>query len=96
MAASGQTPRDFGHRVRSHPMMMVTSQVKMRSGKQIDITFAGDMSETINFWRGPGAPRSQLASGSAPDRKDRAQKGSVRRCKGLRSQDLGGVSRPPT
>ncbi|MXZ19564.1 MAG: hypothetical protein F4205_09395 [Gemmatimonadetes bacterium] len=51
MAASGQTPRDFGHRVRSHPMMMVTSQVKMRTGKQINITFAGDMSETVNFWR---------------------------------------------
>ena len=51
MAASRQTPRDFGHRVRSHPLMMVTSQVKMRSGKRIDITFAGDMCETINFWR---------------------------------------------
>ena len=51
MAASRQTPRDFGHRVRSHPLMMVTSQVKMRSGKQIDITFAGDMCETLNFWR---------------------------------------------
>ncbi|MCY3546043.1 MAG: Z1 domain-containing protein [Gemmatimonadetes bacterium] len=51
MAASRQTPRDFGHRVRSHPMMMVTSQVKMRSGKKIDVTFAGDMCETINFWR---------------------------------------------
>lgn len=51
MAASNQTPRDFGHRVRSHPMMMVTSQVKMRSGKRIDITFAGDICETVNFWR---------------------------------------------
>lgn len=51
MAASGQSPRDFGHRVRSHPLMIVTSQVKMRSGKQIDVTYAGDMSETINFWR---------------------------------------------
>ena len=51
MAASRQTPRDFGHRVRSHPLMMVTSQVKMRNGRQIDITFAGDMCETINFWR---------------------------------------------
>ena len=51
MAASRQTPRDFGHRVRSHPLMMVTSQVKMRNGKQIDITFAGDVCETINFWR---------------------------------------------
>ncbi|MDE2822623.1 MAG: Z1 domain-containing protein [Chloroflexota bacterium] len=51
MAASGQTPRDFGHRVKSHPLMMVTSQVKMKSGRQIDITFAGDISETISFWR---------------------------------------------
>ena len=51
MAASHQTPRDFGHRVRSHPLMMVTSQVKMRSGQEFDITFAGDISETINFWR---------------------------------------------
>lgn len=51
MAASGGTPRDFGHRVKSHPLMMVTSQVKMRHGTTIDVTFAGDISETINFWR---------------------------------------------
>jgi hypothetical protein len=51
MAASGATPREFGHRVRSHPLMMVTSQVKMRHGTTIDITFDGDISETINFWR---------------------------------------------
>ncbi|HET7552707.1 MAG TPA: Z1 domain-containing protein [Gemmatimonadaceae bacterium] len=51
MAASGATPREFGHRVRSHPLMMVTSQVKMRHGASIDITFDGDISETINFWR---------------------------------------------
>jgi len=31
--------------------MMVTSQVKMRTGKKIDVTFAGDVCETINFWR---------------------------------------------
>jgi hypothetical protein len=57
MAASGGTPRDFGHRVRSHPAMLVTSQVKMRSGTTIDITFAGDISETINF----GRTKSRLA-----------------------------------
>jgi len=51
MAASGGTPRDFGHRVKSHPLMMVTSDVKMRHGTKIDVTFAGDISETINFWR---------------------------------------------
>lgn len=54
MAASGGTPRDFGHRVKSHPLMMVTSQVKMRHGTTIDVTFAGDVSETINFWRTRG------------------------------------------
>lgn len=58
MAASGGTPRDFGHRVKSHPLMLVTSQVKMRSGTTIDVTFAGDISETINFWR----TRSRLES----------------------------------
>jgi hypothetical protein len=51
MAASGGTPRDYGLRVRSHPALLVTSQVKMRSGTKIDVTFAADISETINFWR---------------------------------------------
>lgn len=51
MALSGGTPVDFGHRVRSHPLMMVTSAVKMRSGTTIDVTFSGDISETINFRR---------------------------------------------
>jgi hypothetical protein len=58
MVASGGTPREFGHRVKSHPSMMVTSQVKMRHGKAINVTFQGDISETINFWR----VRSQLES----------------------------------
>lgn len=51
MAATGGTPRDFGHRVRSHPLMLVTSKVKMRNGQAIDISFQGDISETIDFWR---------------------------------------------
>lgn len=51
MDRSGSTPREFGHRVQSHPLMMVTSQVKMRHGKKIDISFQGDICETVNFWR---------------------------------------------
>lgn len=51
MALSGGTPRDFGHRVQSHPLMLVTSAIKMRNGTAIDLTFAGDISETVNFWR---------------------------------------------
>lgn len=51
MVASGGTPREFGHRVRSHPTMLVTSRVKMRHGQEIDLTYDGAISETINFWR---------------------------------------------
>jgi len=51
MAASGGTPRDFGHRVQSHPLMLVTSAVKMRNGTSIELSFQGDISETVNFWR---------------------------------------------
>ena len=51
MVASGSTPRDFGQRVRSHPVLLVTSRVKMRHGQTIDLTYDGDVSETINFWR---------------------------------------------
>ena len=57
MEASGGTPLDFGHRVKSHPMLLVTSQVKMRHGTRIDVTFQGDICETINFWR--TRPRSE-------------------------------------
>jgi hypothetical protein len=51
MALSGGTPKDFGHRVKSHPLMLVTSRVKMRHGSELLLTFEGDISETINFWR---------------------------------------------
>ncbi|MCB9789039.1 MAG: Z1 domain-containing protein [Deltaproteobacteria bacterium] len=65
MVASGGTPRDFGHRVQSHPAMLVTSAVKMRSGTTLDLTFAGDMSETINFWRSRPRLAKNWAAASA-------------------------------
>ncbi|MDC0159965.1 Z1 domain-containing protein [Gemmatimonadales bacterium] len=49
MVASHSTPKEFGHRVRSHPVMMVTSSVKQRHGSQITISFGGTILETINF-----------------------------------------------
>lgn len=51
MAASSQTPKEFGHRVRSHPVLMVTSGVKMRTGTRLKLTFNGDLSQTIDFHR---------------------------------------------
>jgi hypothetical protein len=49
MVNSGATPKDFGLRVRSHPDLMVTSQVKMRHGQKCQVTFHGAIVETINF-----------------------------------------------
>lgn len=51
MSAVGGTPRDYGLRVLSHPVLMVTSQVKMRSGKELELTFSGRISETVVFHR---------------------------------------------
>lgn len=49
MAAVRGTPRNYGLRVRSHPTLMITSRVKMRSGTQLKLSFAGTISETIVF-----------------------------------------------
>ena len=51
MADSGATPKEFGLRVRSHPDLMVTSQVKMRHAEKIQISFQGELLETISFYR---------------------------------------------
>jgi len=52
MAAVGGTPRDYGLRVKSHPAMMITSRVKLRTGIELQLSFAGSVSETVVFYRG--------------------------------------------
>jgi hypothetical protein len=52
MAAVGGTPRDYGLRVRSHPAMMITSKVKLRTGIELQLSYAGSISETVVFYRG--------------------------------------------
>lgn len=49
MVSVGGTPKDYGLKVRSHPLMLVTSAVKMRSGTELSLSYAGDISETIIF-----------------------------------------------
>jgi hypothetical protein len=49
MVNVGGTPRDYGLKVLSHPVMLVTSAVKMRSGTTMKLTYSGDISETIMF-----------------------------------------------
>lgn len=49
MVSVGASPKDYGLKVRSHPLMLVTSAVKMRSGETLSLSYAGDISETIIF-----------------------------------------------
>lgn len=49
MMSSGLTPRDYGLKVKSHPVLMVTSPLKMRTAKPLYLSFSGDIVETISF-----------------------------------------------
>ena len=49
MANSGATPREFGLKVASHPELMVTSQIKMRSAKTLRLSYSGQLMQTVSF-----------------------------------------------
>nr|HID58985.1 endonuclease [Desulfobacterales bacterium] len=52
MAAIGETPENFGLKVRSHPgRLVVTSAGKSRHAARIDLSYSGRISETIVFDR---------------------------------------------
>jgi hypothetical protein len=51
MYEMGGTPANYGQRVRSHPVLMVTSQVKMRHSLELTLSYQGAISETIVYSR---------------------------------------------
>ena len=51
MAASGATPRDYGLKVQSHSVLMVTSRLKMRTARNLMLSFSGQLLETVAFFR---------------------------------------------
>ena len=62
MAAVGGTPKDYGLRVRSHPALTVTSRVKMRHGTEMQLSYAGSVSETTVFHRSETELRKNLGA----------------------------------
>ena len=58
MAATGSTPRDYGLKVQSHPVLLVTSRLKMRTARKLFLSFSGHVLETINLH----SDKSRLAS----------------------------------
>ena len=63
MAASGGTPRDYGLKVQSHSTLMVTSQLKMRSAKNLMLSFSGQLLETVVFHRDPTINEANMTAG---------------------------------
>lgn len=62
MAASGATPREYGLKVQSHPVLMVTSRLKMRTAKNLMLSFSGQLLETVALFRERGEIEKNLAA----------------------------------
>lgn len=60
MQASGGTPKDYGLKVQSHSVLMVTSRLKMRAAKTMMLSFSGQVVETVAFHRDPAILGSNL------------------------------------
>lgn len=83
MIESGLTPRDYGLKVKSHPVLMVTSPLKMRTARTLYLSFSGEVVETVAFFtdrdkvaRNLAALRSLEATlGAAGPIPDQARKG---------------------
>ena len=60
MAESGATPREYGMRVQSHPILMVTSPLKMRTAENLYLSFSGELLETVALFREPVILRRNL------------------------------------
>lgn len=51
MSAMGETPKSFGLKVRTHPALLVTSPMKMRTAHDIRVSFSGTAPETVTFFQ---------------------------------------------
>ena len=60
MVSSGGTPRDYGLKVQSHPVLMVTSPLKMRSAETLFLSYSGSLVQTVAMHREPTILRRNL------------------------------------
>lgn len=62
MMDSRLTPREYGLKVRSHPVLMVTSPLKMRTAKTLWLSFSGDVVETVSFHKDKNVLQKNLSA----------------------------------
>lgn len=60
MVASGATPDDYGLKVKSHPVLMVTSPLKMRTAESLFLSYSGSLVQTVAMHKDVGHLRSNL------------------------------------
>jgi hypothetical protein len=53
MRDSGSTPKDYGLKVQSHPVLLVTSPLKMQTTKTLQLSFSGELLETVALHSSP-------------------------------------------
>ena len=91
MVDSGGTPRDYGLKVVSHPVLMVTSRLKMRSARSLFLSFSGHVIETVSMHQDPQILRTNtkafenlVTAMGAPQRiPERQRDGSVDKWNGV-------------
>ena len=67
------TPREYGLKVQSHPVLMVTSRLKMRTARNLMLSFSGQLLETVALYRGRDILEKNLeAAGILRSRLDRS------------------------
>jgi hypothetical protein len=62
MAAAGAEPWEYGLKVESHPVLLVTSPLKMRTAKTLSLSYSGSMSQTISFLSSQQSQQDNLAA----------------------------------
>lgn len=60
MADTGATPQQYGLKVQSHPVLMVTSRLKMRTARSLMLSFSGEVLETVSMFRDESVRNSNL------------------------------------
>jgi len=60
MIESGGTPKDYGLKVKSHPVLMVTSPLKMRSAETLLLSYSGNLVQTVAMYNDPSFLRRNL------------------------------------
>ena len=62
MVERGATPWDYGLKVQSHPVLLVTSPLKMRTAKSLQLSFSGELLETVSLFNDGAHLDSNLAA----------------------------------